>query len=63
MFVSISAIHAVKLCQQWTAVLMLDFPFQEQLAIAIAHCLSKLGFQVDKAFDLCVHVRQFPPEH
>jgi hypothetical protein len=42
---------------------MLDFPFQAQLAIAIAHCFSKLGFQIDKGFDLRVHVRQFALEH
>jgi hypothetical protein len=51
MFVSVRAIHSVKLRQQWTTVLMLDFSFQARLTIAVAHCLSKLGFQIDKAFD------------
>jgi hypothetical protein len=42
---------------------VLDCPLQAQLAIAIAHCLSKLGFQIDKRLDFCVYVRQFALEH
>ena len=42
---------------------MLDFPFQPQLAIAIAERPRKLRFQMDEAFDLFTHVRQFVLEH
>ncbi len=38
---------------------MLDFPLQPQLAIAIAERPRKLRFQMDEAFDLFTHVRQF----
>ena len=42
---------------------MFDFPFQAQLAIAVEHSLSKLGFQMAKAFDLYAHVRQLALKH
>ena len=42
---------------------MFDFPFQAQLAIAVAHSLSKLGFQMEKTFDLYAHVRQLALKH
>jgi len=42
---------------------MLDFPFQAQLAITIAERPRKLRFQMDEAFDLFTHVRQFVLEH
>ncbi len=42
---------------------MLDFPFQAQLAIAIAERPSKLRFQPSKVLDLLAHICQLAFEH
>jgi hypothetical protein len=63
MSVAFRAVHPVKLREQGTTVLMLDFPFQAQLAMAIPKCPSKLRFQQCKALDLLPHAGQLALEH
>src|SRR5206468_2888792 len=44
-------------------VLMLDFPFQPQLAIAIAECPCKLRFQLANTSHLLPHIHKLALEH
>jgi len=45
MLVAIGAVLSIKLREQRTTVLMLDFPFEAQFAVAVTKRLCKLLFQ------------------
>jgi hypothetical protein len=63
MLVTVGAVQSVKLCEQRTTVLMLDFPFQAQFAIATAERVCKLRFQSGETVDLLPNGLQFVVEH
>ncbi len=63
MLVAIRAVQSIKLREQGTTVLMLDFPFEAQLAVAITERLCKLRFQSGETIDLLPHIPQLALEH
>ena len=63
MLVAIGAVQSIKLHEQRTTVLMLDFPFEAQFAVAITECLCKLRFQSGEIIDLLPHIPQLALEH
>lgn len=63
MLVAIGAVQSIKLREQWTTVLMLNSPFQAQLAIAVTERCCKLGFQSGQTVDLLPNIPQLPLEH
>ena len=60
---AVGAIYSVKLREQRTTVLMLEFPFQTQFAIATAKRVCKLGFQSGETVDLLPNSLQLVVEH
>ena len=60
MFDAVRAVHSVKLREQGTTVLMLDFPFQAEFAIAIAECPCKFRFQPGKTSALLPDIPSLP---
>jgi hypothetical protein len=63
MVLAIGAIYSIKLREQRTTVLMLDFPFQTPFAIATAKRACKLRFQSGETVDLLPNSRQLVVEH
>ncbi len=63
MLVSVGAVYSVKFREQRTTVLMLDFAFQAQLAIAIAQRPRKFRFQSGETIDLLPYIPQLALEH
>src|SRR5258708_2627170 len=60
---AVQAVCSVKFREQRTTVLMLDFPLQAQLAIAITEGPCQLHFEPGKTRDLLANVLQFALEH
>jgi hypothetical protein len=63
MLVAIGAIQSIKLREQRATVLMLDFPFEAQFAVAITERLCKLRFQSGETIDLLPHIPKLALEH
>jgi len=63
MLVAIGAFQLIKLRKQRITVLMLDFPFETQFAIAITERPCKLRFQSGETIDLLPHIHQLALEH
>jgi|HubBroStandDraft_5_1064220.scaffolds.fasta_scaffold68693_2 hypothetical protein len=59
MLVAIGAVQSIKLREQRTTVLVLDFPFEAQFAIAITERPCKFRFQSGETIDLLPHIPQF----
>lgn len=63
MAIAIGALRSIKLREQRTTVLMLDFPFEAQFAIATTERHGKLRFQPRETIDLLPHIPQLSFEH
>ena len=63
MLVAIGALQSIKLRKQWTTVLVFDFPFEAQFAVAITERLCKLRFQSGETIDLLPYIPQLALEH
>ena len=63
MLLAVGAVYSVKFREQRTTVLMLDFPFEVQLAVAIVQRACKLRFPSRQTIDLLPHIRQLALEH
>ena len=63
MLVSIGAVQSIELREQRTTVLVLDFPFEAQFAVAITERLCKVCFQSGEAIDLLPYIPQLALEH
>src|SRR6266481_4688232 len=60
---SVRTIHSAKPFEQGTTVLVLDFPFQAQVAITISESPCKVRFQPRETFDLFPDIPQLALEH
>jgi len=63
MLVPVRPVDSIKLREQRATVLMLDFPFEAQFAVAITERFCKLRFQSGETVDLLPNIPQLALEH